>query len=626
MHSLKDNLLIRFSVVSLVIMAFIAVTLSVLLSQKIRSDTLNALTAEAVGDASGRVLGVITPADLDVPMSGERYDRFHKFVKQSVVSERIARVKLWAKDATVIYSDDPAGIGAKFPNNESFLKALRGGTATQLKVPTAPENLRERYLGTLMEVYAPLVFPGSAQPQGVLEIYQYYAPIAERITNLQRWIVGSVAAGFIILYLGLIGVVRRGWRTINQQQTAAAGLNRELESANEELRNTQGRMATSLTEAKIWAQKLRALAEMGRVVTATLDPQRVLDLIIKASYELLEVSTAAVWALENERLILRASKGFQTDDRRCLPVHLGEGLTGYIAKNKELLVIPDLSHDPRVKEERCIPEQVHTFAGVPLLAGDRCLGVLTVFRRNPKPFEADEVELLSTFAHQAAVAMENARLYEQLKEMAVIEERERIAREMHDGLAQILGYLHLQIAQLEANPAAIPIREELNTLKKVTATAYDEVRQAILGLRTMVSRGLGLIPTLAEYLHDFSQQTGIAVELQISDERATKPSAYAEIHLIRIIQEALANVRKHARTKRACVRFAMDHGHAKVTIEDNGIGFDPEQAMHRGRTKFGLQGMRERAELIGGTCTVESRPQAGTRVIVCLPGEQEDGI
>jgi signal transduction histidine kinase len=465
---MKENLLIRFSVVSLAIMAIIAVGLSALLSQKIRSDTLNALTAEAVGAASGRVLGVIAPADLEVPMSGERYDRFHRFVAQSIVSERIARVKLLARDGTVIYSDDPAGIGRRFPNNENFLKALRGETATQIKVPNAPENVRERYLGTLMEVYTPLVFPGSAEPQGILEIYQYYAPIAERIADLRRWVFGSVAAGFILLYLGLVGVVRRGWGTINRQQAALAKANEELRTANEELCRAKDGLATTLDET--------------------------------------------------------------------------------------------------------------------------------------------------------------ARLYEQIKEMAVMEEREWIAREMHDGLAQQLGYLHLRIAQLEANPATAPTQEDVRMLKKVAAAAYDEVRQAILGLRTMVSRGLGLVPTLTEYLHDFSQQTGIAVELQIADERATRPSAHAEIQLIRIIQEALANVRKHARTKRAYVSFTMEEGNAKVTVEDDGIGFDPEQAMQPGRTGFGLQGMRERAELAGGTCTVESRPHAGTRVIVCLPVEKEDGM
>lgn len=626
MRSLKENLLVRFSIVSLAIMALIAVGLSALLSEKIRSDTLHALTAEAVGAASGRVLGTIAPADLEVPMSGERYDRFHRFVKQSIVSERSARVKLWAKDGTIIYSDDPTGIGAKFPNNENFVKALRGETVAQIKMPEAPENVREQHLGTLMEIYTPLVFPGSAQPQGVLEIYQYYAPTAERIADLRRWIFGSVTAGFVLLYLGLVGLVRRGWGTINQQQAALVRVNQDLQSANEALSRTQDGTAKTLNETKLWAQKLRALAEMSRAVTATLDPRQVFNLIIKASSGLLDASAAAVWALEGERLILRASRGFQVDHRSCPPVHLGEGLTGCIARDKEPLIIPELLHDSRVKGECCVPEEVHAFAGVPLLAGDRCLGVLTVCRRIPKPFEADEVELLSTFAHQAAVAMENARLYEQLKEMAVIEERERIAREMHDGLAQQLGYLHLRIAQLEANPATAPIQEDIRTLKKVAAVAYDEVRQAILGLRTMVSRGLGLVPTLTEYLHDFSQQTGIAVELKIADERATMPSAYAEIQLIRIIQEALANVRKHAMAKRACVSFTMEEGNTKITIEDDGIGFDPEKATQSGRTGFGLQSMRERAELAGGTYAIESQPQAGTRVIVCLPVEKEDGM
>lgn len=491
--------------------------------------------------------------------------------------------------------------------------------------PDLKENLLIRFSVVSLAIMALIAVALSAIVSQKIQSDTLNALTAERIAVLNRWIFGSVTAGFIVVYLSLVGLVRRGWGTINRQQAALARMNQELQGANEELKRTQDGMVKTLNETKLWAQKLGALAQMSRAVTGSLDPQPVLNLVMKVSSELLDAPAAAVWALEGEKLILRASRGFQPIIVAVPPVPLGEGLTGRIAQDKESLIIPELLHDPRVKEERCVPEEVHAFAGVPLLAGDRCLGVLTVFRRNRKPFEADEVEMLSAFAQQAALAMENARLCELCKGMVVTGERERIAREMHDDLVQQLGYLHLRIGQLETNSAAVPIQAEIRTLKKIAATAYDEVRQAIFGLRTMVSRGLGLVPTLTEYLHDFSQQTGITVKLQIADEKAARTSAYAEVQLIRIIQEALTNVRKHARAKRAWVDFTMEGHNAKITVEDDGIGFDPDQPMQQpGRTGFGLQGMRERAELAGGTCTVESRPQAGTRVIVCLP-VREDG-
>lgn len=229
MRYLKENLLVQFSVISFVVMAVIAVVLGIVLSNKIRSDAVDALVNEAVGASRGRLLSVITPADLEVPMTGERYDRFHKFVQQSIVSERTARVKIWAKDGTVIYSNDPKGVGEKYPAKPNLLTALRGENAIEIKIPQDPENERERFLGTLMEVYTPIIFPGSSEPQGSFEVYQYYAPIADRINRLRGWLFGAIAVGFVILYGGLISTVWGGWRTIVWQRSRLEFFNAELE-------------------------------------------------------------------------------------------------------------------------------------------------------------------------------------------------------------------------------------------------------------------------------------------------------------------------------------------------------------------------------------------------------------
>ncbi|MFQ5657501.1 MAG: GAF domain-containing protein [Candidatus Methylomirabilales bacterium] len=618
---LKDNLLLQFSVVSFVVMVGIAVVLAIVLSNKIQSDALNALASEAIGSAGGRVLTAITPADLEVPMTGTRYDTFDRFVRRSVVSERTARVKVYAKDGTIIYCTDPAAVGSKYPNNTSLLRALYGEIATRIKSPTEPENARERHLGTLMEVYTPIIFPGTVEPQGALEIYQYYAPTAQRINELRRWLFGSIGVGFVILYVGLVSIVRRSWKTIKQQQTAIAVTNDELRTANDELHEAQDKMGLILSETKIRAEKLRALADLSRTVTGTLDPTQVFDLIIRASSELLDAPVASIWTLEGEEIILRADRGYESDLRVDRRLRLGEGISGWIAQHKQPVVISEFVEDPRAKnKEWALAEGLHAFAGFPLLVGKRCVGVLNVIRRSPRCFGPDEVELLSTFADQAAVAVENAKLYEQLKEMTVLEERERIAREMHDGLAQQLGYLHLEIAKLENDISSQPaVREELRQVKEVAARAYEEARKAIFGLRTVVSRSLGLIPILTEYLHDLSEQTGIEVELEIADERATRLSAHAEVQLVRIIQEALANVRKHAHAKRAWVIFDSEGGNAKITVRDDGRGFDLEEVTRFERVSLGLQSMRERAELVGGKLKVESRRGKGTQVIVWLP-------
>ena len=214
MSLLRENLLVQFSVISFVVMAVIAVVIATTLSNKIRSDAVNDLVDEAVGASKGRLLSVLTPDDFNVPMTGARYDRFHEFVQQSIVSDRTARVKLWAKDGTVIYSNDPTGVGERFPTKENLLKALRGENAIEIKIPKDIEHDRERYLGTLMEVYTPVTFPDTTEPQGSLEIYQYYAPTAQRIDALRRWTFWSLGIGFVTLYGSLVFIVWRGQTNI----------------------------------------------------------------------------------------------------------------------------------------------------------------------------------------------------------------------------------------------------------------------------------------------------------------------------------------------------------------------------------------------------------------------------
>lgn len=214
---------------------------------------------------------------------------------------------------------------------------------------------------------------------------------------------------------------------------------------------------------------------------------------------------------------------------------------------------------------------------------------------------------------------------EKLKGFATLEERERIAQELHDSLAQDVGLIHLKIAEVEQvlhTGDASSAKETLKEMRKTAGEAYDNVRQAIFGLRTMVSKSLGFIPTLTEYLHDFSEQRGIAVDLKVSGNGDAGFSAQAEIQLIRIIHEALTNVFKHAEATRSEVKLEQEGKFAKVTIEDNGKGFRLGEVMENG-LHFGLKTMRERARAVNGDLKVETEPGKGTRVVVLLPLEEK---
>ncbi|MBI2998784.1 MAG: HAMP domain-containing protein [Deltaproteobacteria bacterium] len=211
---------------------------------------------------------------------------------------------------------------------------------------------------------------------------------------------------------------------------------------------------------------------------------------------------------------------------------------------------------------------------------------------------------------------------ERLKDLARLEERERLAHEIHDSLAQNLALLHLKVAEAErdcrsAVPAAIT-KGTLSEMRQIVDLAYDDVQRAIRGLRNMVSKSPGLIPTLTEYLHEFGASRGIPVDLRVDGPEAIRLSPKAETELVRIIHEALTSALKHSAATRSEVRFARVGNYAKVTIEDNGKGFLVGEISGT-KLHFCLHSMKERAESVGGKLDVDSAPGKGTRVIVFLP-------
>jgi len=212
---------------------------------------------------------------------------------------------------------------------------------------------------------------------------------------------------------------------------------------------------------------------------------------------------------------------------------------------------------------------------------------------------------------------------ERLKGLATLEERERIAQELHDSIAQDLAVVHLKLAEVENSLLAdgnAAMKETVREIRKIIKTSHADVRESIFGLRALVSKSVQFVPALTEYLRDFSETKNIPIELKTYNSEVTGLSNLAEIQLIRIIQEALTNMFKHAQATAGRIIFERAGRFLKLTIEDNGKGFIPEKVAEN-KLHFGLQTMKERAEALGGRFTVDSAPGKGTRVIVLLPNE-----
>ncbi len=249
------------------------------------------------------------------------------------------------------------------------------------------------------------------------------------------------------------------------------------------------------------------------------------------------------------------------------------------------------------------------------------LGELGVVRSGQFPFGGRERGYLQTLAELAAIAVTSARMREAERQGAILAERDRIAREMHDSLAQVLGTTHLRLRALASKLGGIDAPDaaaELTSLADLAEDGYRDVREAILGLRESSRADRGLLESLRAYLDKFSRQSGVRATLETSlrDELAITPDA--EVQVIRVIQEALANVRKHARTGSAIVRVEGDEASVAFSIEDAGHGFDVTATLLDG-ARFGLQTMRERMGLVGGSLSIDSEPGRGTRVVAHVP-------
>jgi signal transduction histidine kinase len=257
--------------------------------------------------------------------------------------------------------------------------------------------------------------------------------------------------------------------------------------------------------------------------------------------------------------------------------------------------------------------------GVPLRHGAEVIGALCVGSSTARVFTPSETDLLCMLATQAAIAIEKTELYDEIRRLTALKERQRISRDIHDGLAQALALLHFRLSLVhkaikKAHPDMVEGLEEAMSLSR---HAYEDTRHSISVLRTDRGTGEGsLIQAVKKYGQDFTREHGIPVEVEAH--HAVPLSPASEVQVMRIVQEALANTWRHAQADQLKIRMDGENG-LVLTIEDDGCGFDPAAVGGPDRDHFGLQIMRERAEGLGGKLTVASRPGRGTRIVVSLP-------
>lgn len=379
---------------------------------------------------------------------------------------------------------------------------------------------------------------------------------------------------------------------------------------------------TASLEARV-AQRtaeLDALNEVSREISAQLDGSHVLDSITGKAQGLLGADMAVLCLLDEQGdwLHLRSLSGPQ-EAVRAQRVAAGQGLAPQVLGAQGALACGSAGCHGACQMLADRYRSSHLAA--PLRVGQRVVGALCVGSPQAGRFSAESAEILAKLANTAAVALENARLFTQAERVATLEERGRIAAEMHDGLGQTLGYLGLmtdQVVDFLAQGQDAAALERLAATRAAIEQATGDVRRAIGHLLDEAPAP----PDLATRLHTLAGDCGRENDLELRWLATAAPRCSPEVaeQVLHIAREALHNAARHAGATAVTVQLAQHNGHCQVTVQDDGRGFDPAQPEPAGH--FGLKIMQARAAHIAGQLTVDSAPGRGACVRLTWPAGQ----
>ena len=381
-------------------------------------------------------------------------------------------------------------------------------------------------------------------------------------------------------------------------------------------------VAQQTAELAYRALQLETSALVSREITSILDLDKLLTRVvelIRNSFGYYSVMIFLVDRVTN-RLMLRSASGDigQQLQKQNFSLDLGpNSLNSEAAQTNTPIIVNDVSKEPRYLPLDLLPDTQSELV-IPLRQGERVLGTLDVQSDKLNAFGAGDILVIQSLGDQVAIAIDNAHLYDHSRSLAIVEERNRLARELHDSVTQTIFSMTLASESarilLERDPSRVPAR--LDRLHELAQSALTEIRSLIFQLRPITVADAGLLPALKQHTLERRRQEGLDVSLHVEGQ-GELPTDW-EAALFRIIQEALNNVVKHARTDKATISLWLKDDVVRLKIEDDGSGFVPA-SVNSSAAGLGLTSMRERAELIGGIFLLQSESGKGTTIEVEIP-------
>jgi len=421
--------------------------------------------------------------------------------------------------------------------------------------------------------------------------------------------------------------------TGDEIQQLAEQFNDMAKALKESYTGLEQKVAERTRQERQRAEQLRTVNEVSRKISSIVKLDELLPYVGNLLRETFHYYNVNIYLLEPSSGSLALKALCLSGQKGVIPVGVAltvdeESIVGWVAQTGEPILANDVSEDPRYRAVEALKDTKSELA-VPVKLGNQVIGVLDIESTEVDAFGEADLYTAQTLADQLAVAIENARLYDETRQMAVMEERNRMAREIHDTLAQGFSGIILQLEAAEqALGSDLPgLQRHLNQARNLARKSLAEARRSVWNLRPQALEHKPLAEAIIQEAEKFSQSTKVKVKFNISGEKRDLPPE-VEAGILRIFQESMTNVRKHAQATEVEVNLVFNDSSAELSVRDNGVGFEPKVAGSEdtGKKKgdtFGLISMRERARGLGGTFEVQSQKGEGTLVKIVIPAAKE---
>jgi len=384
----------------------------------------------------------------------------------------------------------------------------------------------------------------------------------------------------------------------------------------------RNRPTDTRAETSLDAAALKAVDEAARAIAGLLDVEEALQLIVERVRALVGARYAALGIVGPDDQIQRfITSGMTPHERAAIgPLPRGRGLLGLIIRKAHPYRIPNIAEHPDSSGFPPNHPPMTSFLGVPITSQGRSVGNFYLTdKAGATEFTADDQRLVELFALHAAIAIDNARLHQQAADYAIVQERDRIGRDLHDGIIQSLYAVSLSLEDLPEMMLASPDEAEGRVDAAIDSlqASIRELRNFIYGLRPETFDGADVPAGIVALGEQFRYNTLVEIEIDVDAHAADDLPDEHGIELLQLVREALSNAARHARARHLDLSFRREAGGPTLVIADDGVGFDPSGHVAAGH--HGLANMTDRAEAIGATLRVDSAVGNGTRIIVTLP-------